>query len=280
MKAVKRFCAVVLCAGLCAVIAGGGLYYARRETAYREKTIEPTLRLAALPEISARDQLRLCAHRGLSAVAPENTTQAVRAAGEAGFGFVLLDAAWTKDGESVLLADDTVERMTAGRGRVSSYSFAQLARMPLDNGANLSDCGRVQIPRLADALELCAVYGMRTILTVRHAYEMLPHSLQAQLADAYMVVSSRRDVLTSLTGKTQRLCLRTETLTQQDLRYASQHGFAVAFDPQSTPAGLLRQAGDVELWAWPVNTRETLAHAAENGVRNIVTDCILPMSEK
>ena len=274
----KRAGEIVLCAGLVAVIAGGGVFYARRETAYRQKKIEPmtTYRLSAFTEVEERGELRLCAHRGLSAKAPENTLESVRAAGEAGYAFVLLDVACTKDGKPVLLHDETIDRMTAGRGRVSSFPFADLARFPLDNGANIETYDRVQIPLLEDALEVCAQYGMQPILSLRSSRGALPKKMMKQ---AYMIVSAQKDVLGFLEGSAAKLCYRTDALTERDLRYASQHDFALAFDPLRTAPEVLRKGQELDVWAWPVDTRDTLAQLAALGVRNMVTDNILPIGK-
>ena len=275
----KRAAEIALCAGLVAVIAGGGVFYARRETAYRQKKIEPmaTYRLAAFTEVASRQELRLCAHRGLSAVAPENTLEAVRAAGEAGYPYVLLDVACTKDGKAVLLYDETIDRMTAGRGRVCAFTAEALARFPVDNGANIEKYEHVAIPLLEDALEECAQYGMQPILSLRSVRGTLPESCVGQ---AYMIVSTQKDVLELLEGTAAKLCYQTDALTMRDLRYCAQHGFALAFDPLRTTADALRKAWSLDLWAWPVNTRDTLAHLARVGVQNMVTDCILPIAKK
>ena len=80
MKKVKGFCGVVLCAGLAALILGGGIFYARRVTAYRETPIKPlaTQRLSVFNEIEDKEGFRLCARRGMSAKASENTLEAIR----------------------------------------------------------------------------------------------------------------------------------------------------------------------------------------------------------
>ena len=275
----KRVGEIALCAGLVAVITGGGVFYARRETAYRQKKIEPmaTYRLSAFTEVDTRSELRLCAHRGLSATTPENTLESVRAAGEAGYAFVQLDVACTKDGRQVLLHDETVDRMTAGRGRIASFTCEQLARLPLDNGANVEKYDRVNIPLLKDVLEVCAQYGMQPILSLRTVRGAPDETV---LGKAYMVVSTQKDVLELLKGTAAKLCYRTDALTDRDLRYCAQHGFAVAFDPMRTSDDALRKAQELDLWAWPVNTRDTLARLAKRGVRSMVTDCILPTGKK
>ena len=53
--------------------------------------------------------LQVIAHRGFSAVAPENTMAAFRQAAEAGADGIELDVHLTKDGEVVVIHDYTVK---------------------------------------------------------------------------------------------------------------------------------------------------------------------------
>jgi len=73
------------------------------------------------------------AHRGASAVAPENTMAAFRAAEAAGADGIELDVHLSRDGVPVVLHDETLERTTDGRGPVGAVSLAQLRQ--LDAGA-------------------------------------------------------------------------------------------------------------------------------------------------
>ena len=70
--------------------------------------------------------MRVIAHRGSSARAPENTLLAFRAALEDGADGVELDARLTADGVVVVMHDDDVARVTNGVGRISEMSFEQL----------------------------------------------------------------------------------------------------------------------------------------------------------
>lgn len=275
----KRYACAAVCGGLTCMIAGGGLFFARSDTAYREEKIEPmeTLRLSAFTELDARQDIRLCAHRGLSATTPENTLEAVRAAGEAGYSLVLLDVTLTKDGQAVLLADETIDRMTIGRGRVSDYTYTQLFEFPLDNGANLSDYGRVQIPLLRDALTVCDTYGMLAIVSLRTVHGGNAEPLLRQTQGAYMIVSERRDVLQMLAGHGGKLCLRVGALRKEDIQYALANGYCLAYDPREPLDTLPDPAAQAQLWAWPVNTRDQIDKTVGAGVRNVITDCILPM---
>jgi glycerophosphoryl diester phosphodiesterase len=75
----------------------------------------------------------MAAHRGLyekDQSVPENSLEAFRRAAEAGYG-VELDVQLTKDGAVVVFHDDTVDRMTENKGRVDSFTLAELQAMPL-----------------------------------------------------------------------------------------------------------------------------------------------------
>lgn len=84
----------------------------------------------------------LLAHRGGSALAPENTIAAFRQAIEWwGADILELDVQATRDGEAVVFHDDTLERTTDGRGAVRARSLAEIAR--LDAGYHFTaDGGR------------------------------------------------------------------------------------------------------------------------------------------
>lgn len=75
----------------------------------------------------------IIAHRGASAVAPESTKAAIRAAAHAGAGMIELDVQMTQDNRLIVFHDDRLERTTDGTGTVRSSRYAQLAR--LDSGA-------------------------------------------------------------------------------------------------------------------------------------------------
>lgn len=82
---------------------------------------------------SAPFQNLQCAHRGFyekDQSVPENTLRAFERAVEHGYG-VELDVQLTKDREVVVFHDDTVDRETAYKGRVDSFTLAELQGMSL-----------------------------------------------------------------------------------------------------------------------------------------------------
>jgi glycerophosphoryl diester phosphodiesterase len=100
------------------------------------------------------------AHRGASALAPENTIEAFRLGVEAGAGGLELDVHMTLDGHIVVIHDATVDRTTNGSGAVSEMILDELRR--LDAGHNFSPDGGptrpyrgrdVRVPTLGEVLE-------------------------------------------------------------------------------------------------------------------------------
>src|SRR5215211_1487755 len=100
------------------------------------------------------------AHRGASALAPENTIEAFRLAVEAGAGGLELDVHMTRDGHIVVIHDATVDRTTNGSGAVSEMTLDELRR--LDAGYNFSPDGGptcpyrgrgIRVPTFGEVLE-------------------------------------------------------------------------------------------------------------------------------
>jgi glycerophosphoryl diester phosphodiesterase len=100
------------------------------------------------------------AHRGASALAPENTIEAFRVAVEAGAGGLELDVHMTRDGHIVVIHDATVDRTTNGSGAISEMTLDELRRLDAghtfspDGGSTRHYRGRgVRVPTLGEVLE-------------------------------------------------------------------------------------------------------------------------------
>jgi len=76
------------------------------------------------------------AHRGLSSYYPENTMAALR--GSIGHcDFIEVDVQLSKDAKAVIIHDDTLERTTNASGKVSEFSFEELAKLDYGDGEQL-----------------------------------------------------------------------------------------------------------------------------------------------
>lgn len=97
----------------------------------------------------------VCAHRGRSGVAPENTMAAFEAAIEIGADFLELDVRRSADGEIVCMHDATVDRTTDGSGAVAELSLAELRALDAGSWKNARYAGE-RIPLLSEVLDRIA----------------------------------------------------------------------------------------------------------------------------
>ena len=117
----------------------------------------------------------LIAHRGGSALVPENTLAAFRRALAWWRADLLeIDVQPTRDGEAVVIHDSTVDRTTDGTGAVSAHTVAELKR--LDAGYRFTpDAGKTFPCRGRDV----------RLSTLREVQEALPHArVNVEIKDA------------------------------------------------------------------------------------------------
>ncbi|MED1205220.1 glycerophosphodiester phosphodiesterase [Heyndrickxia acidicola] len=91
------------------------------------------------------------AHRGSSGTFPENTMDAFFAAEKSRADGIELDVQLTKDGEVVVIHDETVDRTTNGKGFVKDYSFSELKK--LNAHSLFTSIEHTEIPSLREVFE-------------------------------------------------------------------------------------------------------------------------------
>lgn len=97
-------------------------------------------------------KLMIVAHRGASAMAPENTLAAFRQAVELGTDTVEFDVFATSDNHLIVHHDYYLERTTNGKGSIETYTLAQLKKF--DAGSWFSPEFRGEnIPTLEEVLD-------------------------------------------------------------------------------------------------------------------------------
>lgn len=115
------------------------------------------------PDPSDNAPIAVVAHRGYSAIAPENTLSAFTAA--AGFAsYVEFDVRRSRDNQLVVMHDSTIDRTTNGSGAVSTLNY-EGDLDGLDAGGWFSaDFIGEGVPTMADALQTISVSGMKPFI--------------------------------------------------------------------------------------------------------------------
>ena len=98
------------------------------------------------------DDPQILAHRGDRAHAPEDTLAAFKHAVSAGADWIELDVQRSRDGQLVVIHDETVDRTTGGTGRIANLTLEQLRE--LDAG------GGERIPTFREAIRLAKEAGV------------------------------------------------------------------------------------------------------------------------
>lgn len=150
----------------------------------------------------------LIAHRGGSALAPENTLEAFEAAVRVwGADMVELDVHATADGHCVVIHDDTVDRTTDGRGRVAEMTLAELHaldagyRFTPDGGRTTPFRGRgVRIPTIEEVLAALPETPLTVEVKAAAAQAPLLRAIRAAGAEERVVLAGARAADRSLFG--------------------------------------------------------------------------------
>lgn len=98
-----------------------------------------------------RYETKIYGHRGYSELYPENTMTAFIKAYEAGADGIELDVQMTKDGQLVIAHDETIDRVSDGKGYIKDYTLEELRQFSFNKLHPECDDGR--IPLFTDVLD-------------------------------------------------------------------------------------------------------------------------------
>jgi len=269
------------------IAAAAGLFYMQM-LPKKIRPQEPISLAQTLPDLP-QDKIFLTAHRGFSAVAPENTLPALEKAADAGFFAAEFDIFESRDGVWMLMHDETLERTTNGKGKLTQKTYTQLRELTVDNGANIAQYPALKIPTLDEALDSCQRTGLRPQIEIKAgseaALQKLADSLETRgLLHSAMVISFNHDILKQLHSlQPQVVCwylvsfLDAETLA----KCKETPEFRVAFnagDAKNTGESIRRfQDAGLEMACWTIDDPARLQSLYEtHGLQYFTTNRIAP----
>ncbi len=118
------------------------------------------------------------AHRGGAALAPENTMTAFENAIAVGAEYMEFDIHRTKDGELVIMHDDTVDRTTDGTGMIKDMTAEEFSRLKMADGK--------EPPTFDAVLVLAKTSGIGILAEIKspHLYPGMEMTVLKKLEDA------------------------------------------------------------------------------------------------
>jgi glycerophosphoryl diester phosphodiesterase len=226
------------------------------------------------------------AHRGASALYPENTLRAFIAAAQLGADMCEFDVRMTRDGEVVVIHDATVNRTTDGRGRVAAMSAAAIER--LDAGVRFgAEFRGERIPTLAEVAQaLGARGGGRRRGPCGMDVELKARGLEARVCDILRGCGAMERAIISSFDWDQlkivapqepalRLALLGEKAPAALLESAAaMHAFAIAPRFDIADAALCAEAHrrGLAVYVWTVDDAPTMGRLIVAGVDGIMTN--------
>lgn len=229
----------------------------------------------------------LSAHRGLSAIAPENTDLAILEAGKAGFYAAEFDITLTKDGRWILMHDKTVNRMTNGEGEVSSFTFDEIRKLRIDGGnKSAENSDNLVVNTFEEALAVCEKYSMRAMIEIKGGEpENMAGVLEIidsmNLKTEPLIIDFNSDRINAIReiDKDVEIWYLVSKISDDDIEFAKKHNTALAFNHKKfINYKMLGKAKDegIKLAAWTVDLLPAADILIALGVKYITTNRILP----
>lgn len=286
MKKKKKILICVLCV-VAAVCVAGGLFAKLRTKKIRPKD---TVSIKSISAVNI-DEITLTAHRGLSAIEPENTMPAFKAACEAKYNYVEFDIEPTSDGKWIVMHDDDLRRTTNGHGKITERTLAEVSALKIDNGANIENYTDLRVPTFEETMALLDRYYPNTkpMIEIKSIGKNNLDSLIEFFKDyaargrSTIVISFDKDIIDTLYKECpeQTYWLLTSELSDEAVDFCKNHGnMRAAFNGNNAKNtdSVINAAIDagIPLAAWTVDSPDTLKNLYDLGVRYFTTNCITP----
>jgi len=121
---------------------------------------QPAKKLSGVYSAASKNIL-VAAHRGDWRIAPENSLNALLSCIDQGFDMMELDVKMTKDSVLIVMHDQTIDRTTNGKGKVSDFTLEEISKFRLRNGL-----GRVTNNAIPTFKELMLVAKNKILINV------------------------------------------------------------------------------------------------------------------
>ena len=239
------------------------------------------------PPIDSKKRSDVVAHRGFSAVAPENTLAAIREAIQAGANGCEFDVYGCRDGTVVLMHDKTVDRTTNGVGLVKDLSLEQLQQLDAGSWKDPKYADE-RIPTLAEALKLLKGTDCQPVIEIKAegiSKQVVEEVRELKMVDEVAVIAFSQKIVREIRTLEPKLAcawLCSKTLEgnpaqQADwlearVRECKAELLDLHFSMLSPELIAELKRRDLGIWCWTVNEAVVMRALQQWGVDSITTD--------
>ncbi len=228
--------------------------------------------------------MEIWAHRGASAIFPENTMLAFVEAWRSGADAIELDVQRTRDGELVVIHDETLNRTTNGRGYVYSSSYSWIKT--LDAGEKIHPRFRGEkVPTLREVLDFIQSTGMRLNIEIKNEQvnypgiemQVIRTVEQFKLVDRVVISSFNHQTVQLVKNASPQLetALLTGAFTHFSPSYAHQIGMNAIHPAKRTVNPVYMQEAllyQIKVRPYTVNEPNLIRVFRALGVDAVITD--------
>ncbi len=228
------------------------------------------------------DGVNLVAHRGFSAVAPENSTAAFIEAGKNDFFAAECDIQLSKDNVWVVNHNLDIEKMTNGQGKIWEMTYKEILNYTVDSGHYVEKHPNQKLITLEEYLAICNEYKIIPQIEVKEGnYECLDKILTALdeyegMRETAIIISFDIAILEKIRNLDSNIEMwyLTHEITENVIRLATANDYAIAFNCKKYDAAMLKTAQEknVKLAAWTVDNPKIYEKLYDLGVRNFTTN--------
>lgn len=227
------------------------------------------------------DGVNLVAHRGFSAVAPENTAAAFAEAGKAKFFATECDIQLSKDNVWVVNHNKTIDNMTDGKGSIWDMTYNEISRYSIDNGNFCEEYPNQKLITLDDYLAVCDEYEIIPQIEVKEGnYNCLDDILTAldeyEMSETAIIISFDGVILEKIRNldKDIELWYLTHEITEEQIKLAVMNDYAIGFNYVKYDEEMIKKAQteNIKLASWTVDNLKVYEELYNLGIRNFTTN--------
>lgn len=239
--------------------------------------------LLALSSIMTCAQTKIIAHRGFSAIAPENTLIAFQKAIDCGADYFELDIHKTKDDSIVVIHNESVDKTSSNnmKGEISEMTYNDLTEVKVGYTKKFGEKYKNErIPTLREALELAKgkikvcieikVYGVEK--------EVVKIVNDLKLNDDVIIFSFYYPVITEIRQLDKNIPIlflksKADKKTIEDAKLINSNAIGVGSKTIITKEFLeVAHNQGIEVWKWTVDDEAEMQQLIDIGLDGLITN--------